>query len=581
MTLEQYMHSSEIYRSVSVTIPLPLPVKMETIPALEQEISPLYPQILAIIRRHNLNVTLTFQCGKMSKPNYPCGDVPVNFFSVYLTHSNPNIPPLGPIKDDIVGLFRQHKINAHVQIISSDHCHRPSVFFIPSTHPLVIAYERTKGNIVKLLNQKTGSKWRLLCPFNVGSMKTKPQPMIVVLVEPWTRANWFELRNQIIYQLSPYMETDDFDIEFLPGGLSLLTSGGEDFVDRLTPNAIPRMGYSIGIRGDKSAGTLGGFVTLTHGGIVRRGFLTNYHVVRPSESRSNEQFLKNLDRFGSYLAQPLKQPIVECLACIDRDVTLANLDSFLNNMRQQRSEVAARMQESELIGETPHPRFLEWMANYDSYMEKTLPRRAAIERMPHVLGEVKFVSGKQLRGGRVLDWAFVELSEYAEQRCFRPNRLFAIPPTFLPHRLLPPQPVMFAQEHSVLGGFGSLSGGDYCVKNSRTTGVTAGICNGAKAYCKWESSSRYDASGKPVDTVEANEEFIIATQEATDHSKRAFCGDGDSGSLVPSRFGDVTGLLWGGVRYQDLGVGLASSMSDVLGSIREKVGGPVSVNLPQ
>ncbi|KXG47670.1 uncharacterized protein PGRI_015400 [Penicillium griseofulvum] len=431
----------------------------------------------------------------MGKPNYPRGDVPVNFFSVYLTHSNPNIPPLDPIKDEIVGL---------------DYCHRPSVFFTPSTHPLVVAYERTKGNIVKLLNQKIGSKWRLLCPFNVGSMKSKPQPMIV-----------------IIYQLSPHVETDDFDIESLLDGLSLSTSGGADFVDRLTLNAIPRMGYLIGIRGDKNAGTLGGFVTLTHDGIVRRGFLT---------------------------------------ACIDRDVTLANLDSILNNIREQHSEVTARMQERELIGETPHPRFLEWMANYDSYMEKTLPQRAAIERMPHVLGGVKFVSGKQLRGGRVLDWAFVELSEYAEQQCFRPNRLFAITPHFLPSWLIPPQPVMFAQEHSVLGGFGSLSGG---------------ICNGPKAYCKWETS-RYDSSGKPVDmATEPTEEFIIVTQEAMDHSKRAFCGDGDSGSFVLNRFGDVTGLLWGGVRYQDLGVGLASSMSDVLESIREEVGGPVSIKLPQ
>lgn len=173
MSLEQYMHSSDLYRSVSVVDPLPLPVEMETVSTLEQKIRPFYPEIEAIMRRHNLNVTSTFQCGNMSKPKYPGGHILLNFFPVYLNNSDPNIPPLGPIKDDIVGLFRRHKINAHVQVISSKHCHVPSAFFIASTHPLVLAYERTKKKIVRLLNDTIGNKWWLLCPFNVGSRSAK------------------------------------------------------------------------------------------------------------------------------------------------------------------------------------------------------------------------------------------------------------------------------------------------------------------------------------------------------------------------------------------------------------------------
>jgi hypothetical protein len=584
MSLEQYMHYSDIYQSVSVTSPLPLPVKMETVPALEQKIGPLYLEIRAIMRRHNLNVTTTFQCGKMSKPGYPGGDIPLNFFSIYLNNSDPNIPPLDPIKDDIVRLFRQQKVNAHVQVISSKLCHRPSAFFIASTHPLVIAYERTKHNIVELLNNTIGNKWRLLCPFHVGPMRAKAQPMIVVLVEPWTCANWFELRTQIMSQISPYIEKDDFDIEFLPGGLSPLTNGGESFVDRLTPNPIPRMGCSIGIQGDNNVGTLGGFVTLTHGGIVRRGFLTSYHVAMPSESKDNAQFLKDLDRYRSSPARPLNQVVrIECLARIDRDVTLARLESSLNAMREQYSEISAKVQERELIGATPHPRHLGWIANYDSHLEKYLPQRASVERMPHVLGEVEFVSGKQVRDSPVLAWAFVQLSKEAEEQCFRPNRMFTIPSVFLPHHLIPPRPLMIIQEHSVVDEFGSLKGGDYCVKNGRTSRVTAGICNGSKAYCNWESSCRYNSSGEPVDmaTVVTEEFIIVAEESELDHSKRAFCVGGDAGSFILNRDGAVTGLLWGGVVYQDLGVGLASSMSDVLESIKEKVGGPVSVDLPQ
>ncbi|KAJ5243813.1 hypothetical protein N7489_003909 [Penicillium chrysogenum] len=35
-------------------------------PVLEQKTGPLYPETLAIMRRHNLNVASAFQCGKMT-----------------------------------------------------------------------------------------------------------------------------------------------------------------------------------------------------------------------------------------------------------------------------------------------------------------------------------------------------------------------------------------------------------------------------------------------------------------------------------------------------------------------------------
>ncbi|KAJ5822084.1 uncharacterized protein N7525_011368 [Penicillium rubens] len=35
-------------------------------PVLEQKTGPLYPEILAIMRRYNLNVASAFQCGKMT-----------------------------------------------------------------------------------------------------------------------------------------------------------------------------------------------------------------------------------------------------------------------------------------------------------------------------------------------------------------------------------------------------------------------------------------------------------------------------------------------------------------------------------
>ncbi|KAF4766607.1 hypothetical protein N7455_005470 [Penicillium solitum] len=61
---------------------------------------------------------------------------------------------------------------------------------------------------------------------------------------------------------------------------------------------------------------------------------------------------------------------IECLARMDRDVTLASLDSTLNAMRDQYSEFNAKVQERELVGASPPARLLEWIANYSSQMEK-------------------------------------------------------------------------------------------------------------------------------------------------------------------------------------------------------------------
>lgn len=76
------------------------------------------------------------------------------------------------------------------------------------------------------------------------------------------------------------------EVEFLPGILSLLQSSGVSFLDRMNFQGVPEMGCSIGIRGVDTAGTMGGYATLTPHGTVHRGILTtimSYDLLIPSQ----------------------------------------------------------------------------------------------------------------------------------------------------------------------------------------------------------------------------------------------------------------------------------------------------------
>lgn len=107
------------------------------------------------------------------------------------------------------------------------------------------------------------------------------------------------------------------------------------------------MGSSIGIEGDKNAGTLGGFVILTHGDIVRRDFLTNYHVVRPSQSQrpsESNDFLQSLDRFGSSPMRLLANRItMESPSGLDKDATATHISERLEAMREHETELNATL----------------------------------------------------------------------------------------------------------------------------------------------------------------------------------------------------------------------------------------------
>ncbi|CAI7650864.1 unnamed protein product [Penicillium bialowiezense] len=229
---------------------------------------------------------------------------------------------------------------------------------------------------------------------------------------------------------------------FRPDGSSIHDCG-ISFIDKVTQQETPRVGSSVGIQGDKNAGTLGGFVTLTHGDVAHRGFSTNYRVVRPPD---NSHFLESLDRFGSSPARSLAQKItIESPARIDTDAAANEISNRLNALEITKTELSTRLHR-ESAGQTPSSWDLDEVSS--SCLEKNV---------------VELWTGLSLN------------SEAAEKKYFGPNYMFSAPGDYLPDKWSKPFPPIVQSGDKPLDRFGALEEGEYCVKKGRTTGLTAGF----------------------------------------------------------------------------------------------------------
>jgi len=78
-------------------------------------------------------------------------------------------------------------------------------------------------------------------------------------------------------------------------------------------------------------------------------------------------------------------------------------------------------------------------------------------------------------------------------------------------------------------------------------------------------------------------EYLIISKkpDALDFEEGCFANSGDSGSFIVNEDGDLTGMLFGGIKRQWTFGGIAMSMDDVLVSMKLKLGASVSLSLPQ
>lgn len=576
--LERYLANCDPYRSTTLLNPWPYPLALEYAPHLEHELVPLNEEIRNILNIHGFPNDVGISPFMATKPQYPGGDIPINILHVILRGEDHTLTQFSAAKDDLLQLLRRREVmNIEVEIVNIDKCFSPSIFPLSSHHPIVAAFEESKNHIIEILDDCLASKWNVLCPFATGRSEQKARPAIVVNVNPLTRANWSNVGTEIQEIISSHFQGPPVEVEFLPGCLSMIQSQQVSFIDRMDPDGLPRMGHSIGIVGERNAGTLGGYFTLTQNGKVHKGLLTNYHVVRRSSLETEE----SLDRFGCSLSRPPMQTIeMESLAIVDKESTMNDIDQKLEVMNQQIDDISTEIETRKQVGARPQPMLQKTAENCEVAISDLHRKCQILQKMPHFMGKVAAASGKAILERRLMDWAFIQLTDTAAENFFGPNLMIPVPPDQMPH-LYDPNMGLPAADGIPLTEFGRLEKDQYYVKLGRSTGVTAGVCHGALACCNWKGKNRtrYQHDGQQIElSSDITEAFVIINKKLreAEHQQSSFAEDGDSGSLIINIKGKVCGLLYGattglsapGISHFYANAGLAIDFSDLSSSIK-------------
>ncbi|GIC91428.1 uncharacterized protein Aud_007871 [Aspergillus udagawae] len=602
MGIEQYLMSCDPYRSTNLPNFWPYPLMLTESRELQETLRPVKYGISAILKAHGFAERVPFLPYVAQKPHYPGGDTPVNLLRVILLAADDHPRRFGPAKDDLTRLLNERGItDMFVEIVNIDLCFQPSLFPMPPDHGLVVGFEEGKQSILDLLQSTLGNNWRLLCPFNVGRVEAEAGPGVVIIVDPLTRANWSVLDTEIKSLLARHCQLQTIEVEFLPGDLKFLN--GTSFAGRADG---PAMGSSVGIHGDTNSGTLGGYVTLTKGGEVLKGFLTNYHVVSPLGPKSGppDKCLADSGRFGSsWMRQTeMNQFEMESFSRQDTQATLSDLDTKISATNEQIERLSERIREREEMGGGSATKLRDRLNNFQSIVSGYRREHQNVTSMPHLMGRVTATSGKAILGKRISDWAFVQMNDAAIEKFFRPNHMFPVREDQQPGRYKAGESLA-PSAGETLTDFGPLVEGDVYFKMGRTTGVTTGVCHGTRAICHWKDSIRYDLIGNENGlSVTTTEEYIIVSKrlDSAEHTQASFAEDGDSGSIVIDTDGNVCGLVYAGFsgkcgppgnEHSYVNAGLVTPITEVAQSVKlltvrkdkdnKIISAPAELGLPQ
>ncbi|KAL3468104.1 hypothetical protein BJX64DRAFT_282988 [Aspergillus heterothallicus] len=600
LSIEEYLVRCDPYRTTTANFAWPYPLR--TVPAdasVIRQLNAHKDEILHVLQEDGFVIDeqyLKFRVDDVSKPGYPLGNN--SQVTLRLMFDNDAFVPsrLGPTKDRIARIIHDNGIlGVEVEIVFIDKCFRPSLFSVLSHEAAVKVYDSAKRQILALVKARLGQEWSILSLFKMGLTKRKSTPTITIFVNPHTTHDWADLALQIRLLL-PHDDPEALNIpvEFIPGRLTSFNPGegsnapagnGISFSAEMRQDGIPEAGTSITVLPERGGGSLGPFVTLSLAGKVYRGALTCYHVVRPPYVASAEM-VDTANRFGSSPFMPHRTEYDVCYySPRDVEATVSDLRGLIHESKEER-KIALEEKEGREVAFARIPQGLhDRIVVHTKTIAELEAKLRIASKMPMKLGRTLASSGQTLSDNKLSDWAFIELEPKAFGNNHPRNTMPHIPPAYAP---FDPQTdkkrVKDREPGQLLDVLGPLSKDQWYCKSGRTTGLTAGICNGVSTYCNWPAASRerFSKDGKERVRIEdgVTEEWVITMEEIGRDGKTQgiFLKEGDSGAGIINRYGDICGLAYGGAialcgHTFDQASGLCSSIDDIKRWIEEKVPG--------
>ena len=624
MTIEAFLYRSDEYRSTTASIPFPLPLvpgrRPEALHERLQNDADLRSSLYNFLERHQVTVKrMSFQI--LSKPGYPRGgSKPTPTLQIASEHlGTAGRRQWSPAKRGCQAILEERNIQAEVEIIDLNRAFIPTILPIHPQDPHIAAYESFRQRLISYVMSKLGNQWCSLCIYAVEHNHNAGRTyQIVLMVPPFTVYDW-ALMTRRIYKdfIDPLPSlTRDIGVTIIPGVTSTMLADNDDserddsangmsFFDELT--ALPYMGASIGVRGERGGGTLGGYVNLKQGNQIQRCILTSAHVVQPASTTSKahiDSYFKsgvNIPKLLNDNMQDPRRSIVHTMAIKDINATRADaqstiasvhrtrgeqqsLENELYSRLKQQEEVKPESEESDLADLFQHTLKLSPVevgslvkAEEDKMQQEmkgrdttSIDRNISIFReqsdhansilsmcnsMPRTIGKVYYASGAGLSAAeQILDFALI--APYPKD-----NELLNHAAT---DNHLPLRPAFHGQEPGDFEGLsgkyaypvkpheiGSIVKGEWYYKKGRTTGITVGTCHGTEAYVRMTGHrTKYLANGTKdsFKVYPYSSELMIITpksRKAEEAQSRAFSQPGDSGAMVIGRNGRVDGLNFG------------------------------------
>ncbi len=578
MAIESYIYRSEPYRSSTASLPLPLPlrevVSRENLDLEDPGSAELLTQMEQVVLDHELDGQHTFRVLHLLKPGYPNGDGSVETLRLDIFESSGLTRSWSDVRNELQDLLRSHGFpHMEVEILDRERALMPSIFFISPGAASIQVYEETRADLIALLFDTLKDAWNAISVFEFGQTKENARPSVVVFVEPFASSDWQTLELTMKAILWPKLPQGfELAVEFIPSGITDLT--GVSCVRTLSPH--PVMGSSLGVVGQESSGTIGGFVELSVGGKTYQGILTNHHVVEPPEGKA---FRKGFGFDGSGKGRPVAQyPSGE-----DHRETKTTIQEMLSRAVKTADFLKENLEMRVACGEdiSPQLKFREQQAAANlRHWEK---QAALIDELPIVLGEVLVTSGRLINAKKaIVDWAFIRMPSDKFPKCFNnlPPRntqtLDQMPELSHPPIASDEGPV--EAEGGYAQYFSSIVKGNRYFKLGRTTGITVGVCHGVETDINRERHGVFfDESGDEITLTKGCTRELVILAEAPryiDH-QTTFSASGDSGSILFDHDGFAAGLLYGELTghfgpRSCAGAGLVTCMTDVLASIESK-----------